>query len=185
MRAHGASQISLRMAGTFLCGRNMKVKIGNEYSTTRSVPGGSPQGSILGTFLFCITTDRLESGLCAPGKEDNRDGPFATTIDPGLARIVTNEPSSLGLNNILAVADPVELCVPFDRNGTTACSTPTSRGQFACFRPGGNLHENLTGPYISSDEDELPARRIPNAPRRIQDSPDSFGGDQDLSLIHI
>ena len=39
--------------------RYMRVKIGSELSTPRTVPGGSPQGSILGNFLFCVTTNEL------------------------------------------------------------------------------------------------------------------------------
>ena len=35
----------------------MSVKIGKTLSTPRNVPGGSPQGSILGNYLFCATTD--------------------------------------------------------------------------------------------------------------------------------
>ena len=47
-----------------------------------------------------------------------------TAIDPGLAREVLNVPSQLGINNIAVIVDEVELCVPFDRNGTA--STPFS-----------------------------------------------------------
>ena len=123
------------------------------------------RGSILGTFLFCITTDRLEQGLCHKSPV-----PREVDIDPGLARIVTDQHSELGLNNITAVADEEELCVPFERNGVS--STPTARGQFVPFKPGGNLHMDLQRPYESSDEDDLPPRRVPNARRRIQDTPD-------------
>ena len=62
------------------------------------------------------------------------------------------------------------MCVPFERNGVS--STPTARGQFVPFKPGGNLHMDLQRPYESSDEDDLPPRRVPNARRRIQDTPD-------------
>ena len=37
----------------------MQVKVGTELSEPRSVPGGSPQGSILGNFLFCVATSVL------------------------------------------------------------------------------------------------------------------------------
>ena len=37
----------------------MSVKLGDTFSIPRNVPGGSPQGSILGNYLFCATTDNL------------------------------------------------------------------------------------------------------------------------------
>ena len=42
----------------------MSVKIGNcSMSTPCYVPGGSPQGSILGNYLFCVTTNDLTSNI--------------------------------------------------------------------------------------------------------------------------
>ena len=37
----------------------MRVKVDSVLSAPRPVPGGSPQGSILGNFLFCCTTDEF------------------------------------------------------------------------------------------------------------------------------
>ena len=37
----------------------MHVKVGNSYSHARTAPGGSPQGSILGNFLFCACTNEF------------------------------------------------------------------------------------------------------------------------------
>ena len=37
----------------------MSVKLGGTFSRERKVPGGSPQGSILGNYLFCATTNSL------------------------------------------------------------------------------------------------------------------------------
>ena len=53
----GASEESVDWTAAFLYGRKMSVKIGSTRSVPRTVPGGSPQGSILGNFLFCITTN--------------------------------------------------------------------------------------------------------------------------------
>ena len=38
----------------------MKVRVGSSWSVPRNVTGGCPQGSILGVFLFNVTTDDLE-----------------------------------------------------------------------------------------------------------------------------
>ena len=66
---HGACLISLAdgraepstisLVSAFLCGRKMKVKVGTTFSSLRHVKGGSPQGSILGNYLFCMTTKNL------------------------------------------------------------------------------------------------------------------------------
>ena len=53
----GASDSSIDWVATFLYGRTMSVKVGKDYSVPKHVPGGSPQGSILGNFLFCATTN--------------------------------------------------------------------------------------------------------------------------------
>ena len=107
-------------------------------STERPVNGGSPQGSILGNFLFCVCSDELDRAL-----EDNEElptshagqtpvpetalsaslentSPGILNVDPELARIVTEEPSELGINNITVLRSPEDLCVPFNRNGTAA-----------------------------------------------------------------
>ena len=54
---YGAGELALRMVPAFLYNRCMSVKIGDVFSETRKVNGGAPQGSLLGNFLFCLTTD--------------------------------------------------------------------------------------------------------------------------------
>ena len=58
--AKGSSTPILRLLATFLSNRKMTVRVGREWSTLREVHGGCPQGSILGVFLFNVTTDDLE-----------------------------------------------------------------------------------------------------------------------------
>ena len=57
---HGASDQLVRLVATFLTGRKMSVRVGNYWSSERTVHGGVPQGSILGVLLFNVTTDNLE-----------------------------------------------------------------------------------------------------------------------------
>lgn len=45
---------------SFLTERTMCFKVGNSLSSSRKLRGGSPQGTILGNFLFILTTDELE-----------------------------------------------------------------------------------------------------------------------------
>ena len=53
----------VRMNGAFLKGRTTKYKIGRSHSASRPLGGGSPQGTLLGNYMFIITTDHLENTL--------------------------------------------------------------------------------------------------------------------------
>ena len=56
----GASTNVIRLIATFLTNRQMTVRVGECWSDPLPVNGGCPQGSVLGVFLFNITTDDLE-----------------------------------------------------------------------------------------------------------------------------
>ena len=56
---HGAKDGTVALVSAFLSGRTMAVRLGSDLSTPRLIKGGSPQGSILGNYLFCMTTDCL------------------------------------------------------------------------------------------------------------------------------
>ena len=59
----GANPSTLGLVFAFLQGRKMSVRLDDTYSVPRLVPGGSPQGSILGNDLFCSTTDGLTQNV--------------------------------------------------------------------------------------------------------------------------
>ena len=61
----GASTPIIRLIATFLTNRTMTVRVGNAWSEKKDVTGGCPQGSILGVFLFNMTTDDLEDDFLA------------------------------------------------------------------------------------------------------------------------
>ena len=66
---------TISLVSAFLHGRTMAVKMGREMSEPRLICGGSPQGSILGNYLFCITTDGL-------GQDDAGHGPPSQAVQP-------------------------------------------------------------------------------------------------------
>ena len=66
LRANGASEASTALVRSFLTQRSMSVRIGESLSTPRALCGGSPQGSILGCFLYCIATQQIGPGLQRP-----------------------------------------------------------------------------------------------------------------------
>ena len=60
-----ASTPIIRLIATFLTNRTMSVRVGKSWSDPLDVNGGCPQGSILGVFLFNVTTDDLEDDFIA------------------------------------------------------------------------------------------------------------------------
>ena len=61
LQAKGADTNLIRIVASFLSGRVMRVKVGDELSAPRAVLGGVPQGSLLGVFLFNLAIDDFES----------------------------------------------------------------------------------------------------------------------------
>ena len=70
----GAEPAEISMVAAFLRNRLMRVKVGKILSTPRLVPGGAPQGSVLGSFLFCASTDRLGTDLRHQGQVGGQGG---------------------------------------------------------------------------------------------------------------
>ena len=48
------------MLGSFLMNRVLTFRLGDIFSTPRPLNGGSPQGTLLGNFMFIVATDSLE-----------------------------------------------------------------------------------------------------------------------------
>ena len=84
----GAEKEDIELVGCFLRNRTMRVRVGKCFSDPRKVPGGSPQGSILGNFLFCATTN--EFNLIESGHRD------------------ANEPQVMGLGEVRGGEDDGE-----------------------------------------------------------------------------
>ena len=63
LQALGASQASIWLVRSFLTNRKMRVKIAGMLSDPRELRGGSPQGSILGCLLYCLTTQQIGTNL--------------------------------------------------------------------------------------------------------------------------
>ena len=59
----GASAGSLSLVRAFLEGRRMTISIDGHTADPVPILGGSPQGSVLGCLLYCITTQRLTKSL--------------------------------------------------------------------------------------------------------------------------
>lgn len=55
----------VRVVQAFLCNRKMAVHVHGQVSAIQPAPGGAPQGSVLGSYLFCATTDRLSNPRAA------------------------------------------------------------------------------------------------------------------------
>ena len=73
---HGAAPGTIALVSAFLFRRTMSVRVGKTYSIPKLINGGSPQGSILGNYLFCLTTD----GLGDSPEQDDFDFPASIEV---------------------------------------------------------------------------------------------------------
>lgn len=73
LRLLGASEASLGLVRSFLTGRIMKARIGEFLSGGVKLCGGSPQGSILGCYLYCTATQQVNSSLARRELGPNRE----------------------------------------------------------------------------------------------------------------
>ena len=59
LRKLGASETSIALVRSFLSQRRMNLRLGGETFPGPLLNGGSPQGSVLGCYLYCATTQQL------------------------------------------------------------------------------------------------------------------------------
>ena len=129
LRTLGADEDGVKLAQAFLYGRTMRVKVGSSLSDPRTVPGGSPQGSILGNFLFCVTTNCLA--------ENGQHSENNLSITSGGTVSFTNNGDSLGEvdsdESRLAspIAPPISTAVVA---ADASCSTDELDDSFPVFR---------------------------------------------------
>ena len=94
----GASNQSLALVKSFLTGRRVRVKVDGTLSDCKSLNGGSPQGSILGCYLYCAATQQINLKLprrpipgAAPSPLPDRPAPAALPADdrdsPGMSLV--------------------------------------------------------------------------------------------------
>ena len=74
----GAGKATLALTRSFLTGRSMRVRVGKELSSGRALRGGSPQGSILGCYLYCAATQHIGLGI----RRANRPAPRPPSLLP-------------------------------------------------------------------------------------------------------
>ena len=130
LKQHGASTTSHNLVRAFLTGRQMEFRVNNEKSTKRPLRGGSPQGTLLGNFLFILATDHLENGISEPLMNDCitwtdhvlpttpiRRRPSAVFLEDraGQSQPVTRGPSSVFMDFSTAVtSSPLPPIMPDD-----------------------------------------------------------------------
>ena len=82
----GASAASIALVKSFLTDRQLRAKVGGIISHCKSLCGGSPQGSILGCLLYCITTQQIGPNLIVPDHPlaavDEHDPPDRRVLSP-------------------------------------------------------------------------------------------------------
>ena len=178
----GASEEVVDWTAAFLYQRKMSVKVREARSVPRTVLGGSPQGSILGGFLFCCTTNCF-AALDSPElpREDDGSSTGSSTDSTNslsrdsdsIERTVTRE---LGVERILErEVDIYEGIVS---------STPTTRGQFVDFRPPRELLDLSSD--LASDEDE-PFQFLRARPFNPLDSTiagDGSGTEEGINIVN-
>ena len=94
LRALGASEGSISLVRAFLEERSMTIKIDGYRATPVPLLRGSPQGSVLGCLLYCITTQLLTSGLRGAASGDGKPSAFLYVDDTTLVDEVRLEEAS-------------------------------------------------------------------------------------------
>ena len=119
MAERGASTQSLRLAGSFLMGRSMRVKIhGNVFSSVRTMPGGTPQGTRSGNFFFCIATYDIQRMTADPTTYHHLQRHDSNVTTTSVQR--SDAFSELGLTDLMERLIPQSSPLP-DQSWTCDC----------------------------------------------------------------
>ena len=123
----GASEAQCRLVAAFLRNRIMRVKVGDSLSQPRLVPGGAPQGSVLGSFLFCAATDMLGTDLTGRQVLDVRSD----------CHSISFQNNGVDVSNLSGsdISDPPSPIGP-PRAQLQHLSSDESDDEFTCFRQG-------------------------------------------------
>ena len=152
----------------------MRVRVKNNYSRPRPVPGGSPQGTILGNFLFFMTTDNLED-RAVEERTDTADESYATADES----LTWSENTRMPPWAASTSSEENDFLTPMFSSPThQQTSTPTSRGQFARLTRVGNITSNLDGTYDSTTGEAF-CRQTGHIRRIESFSTSSSGSDAD------
>ena len=98
----GASAGSLALVQAFLEDRTMTINIDGHAATPVPIRGGSPQGSVLGCLLYCITTQRLTKNL--RGADDGGPGVFMYVDDTTMIDVVGTDNATLHISTSVTKA---------------------------------------------------------------------------------
>ena len=111
--AKGAPNQILGLLACFLSGRSMVVRVGAESAEPRQINSGAPQGSVLGSYLFCVGIDDLDKNIEYPSptagdpvEHSTHTGDYPTMSTPRRVRSDNND--DIGLSPIRG-ADRFEL----------------------------------------------------------------------------
>ena len=105
LRRLGASEPSIALVRSFLTGRRMRAKVGSFLSACKDLSGGSPQGSVLGCFLYCLATQQINTDLPAPHLSPHRRPPDRPPMSNSLGEAASDGDDNDGLG-LLAQAFP-------------------------------------------------------------------------------
>ena len=167
----------------------MTFRNNDSLSSERPLNGGSPQGTLLGNYLFIITTDRLElgpnlSGDAAPEETIIRE----STWDPARIGIpVRRRPSALSLDgDALATSSPLRISLV---NYLSIGDDDSCDDSFDYFRPlwapFNRINDSVASSMISMsasfEEESLPRRWI-DRPLAVMKYVDDFIGCEKIAI---
>ena len=138
----GASETSIRIVRSFLTNRKMVVKIGDSDTFMELLSGGSPQGSVLGCYLYCATTQQLGPDLMNRTASSLGSLPRSPTGIAELQEIAASPETDVSGQQASSPDNRLGL-----QNLTLTTSTPTTRGQFASFRPDSDGSDDENDPW--------------------------------------